>query len=215
MADRLGPPLGAGGHSEAGENELLEAIAERKREQERDGRAQYPALALGTAVVLSVGLFLAGDPATPPAQDILLGARAGVMGALLSMVIAFRGRTVGWSDDITGNLTDGIARLVVGLLSGAIIVLIAGSGILPSLQVGDQPVTGSGASWMTVMLLGVVAGFSERFVPDLLNDSIANQGRVQETNALRAAHQPSPRDPPEGSPVPPAPEPDIHRPHQR
>jgi hypothetical protein len=44
-----------------------------------------------------------------------------------------------------------------------------GSGIIPSLKIGDAEFKAGALTWQMVLLVGFVGGFLERLVPDLLD----------------------------------------------
>jgi hypothetical protein len=66
------------------------------------------------------------------------------------------------------NVTDGTLRLVIGVISAGVILLLFASGILPSLRIGDANFSGGKLTWQMVLVVGFVGGFLERLVPDLL-----------------------------------------------
>jgi hypothetical protein len=86
-----------------------------------------------------------------------------LIGAIFSIALAIRGRTVALDTERLDNVTDGVLRLSIGVISAGVLLLLLASGMLPSLMIGDTKVTGSGLTWQTVL-----AGFLERLVPDLL-----------------------------------------------
>ncbi len=65
-------------------------------------------------------------------------------------------------------MTDGTLRLLIGVISAGVLLLLMACGILPSLKIGDANFSGSALTWQMVLVLGFVGGFLERLVPDLL-----------------------------------------------
>jgi hypothetical protein len=99
----------------------------------------------------------------------LLAAKAGLVGAAFSIALAIRGRTVALDTDLLDNVTDGTLRLVIGVVSAGVLLLLLGSGIIPSLKIGDAEFKAGALTWQMVLLVGFVGGFLERLVPDLLD----------------------------------------------
>jgi hypothetical protein len=59
-----------------------------------------------------------------------------------------------------------LLRLVIGVLSGRVLLLLPSSGLVPRLALGEGPPV----NWIDVTWKGVlIAGFLERLVPDLLD----------------------------------------------
>jgi hypothetical protein len=134
------------------------------------GRFQYLKWSYGVAAVLIGVLFLASRAYTfqDTSSDLWLAGKAGLIGAIFSIALAIRGRTVALDTERLDNVTDGVLRLSIGVISAGVLLLLLASGMLPSLMIGDTKVTGSGLTWQTVLVIGFVAGFLERLVPDLL-----------------------------------------------
>lgn len=134
------------------------------------GRFQYLKWSYGAAALLIGLLFLASRlyPFQEASSDLWLAAKAGLIGAAFSIALAIRGRTVALDTDLLDNITDGTLRLVIGVISAGVILLLFASGILPSLRIGDADFSGGNLTWQMVLVVGFVGGFLERLVPDLL-----------------------------------------------
>jgi hypothetical protein len=134
------------------------------------GRFQYLQWSFGTALVLIVLLFVASRfyPLQPASSDLWLAAKAGLIGAAFSIALAIRGRTVALDTDLLDNVTDGTLRLLIGVISAGVLVLLFTSGIVPSLKIGDADFKAGALTWEMVLVIGFVGGFLERLVPDLL-----------------------------------------------
>ena len=152
---------------------LTDARASLLSEREVDLRAQYVGFALhlgvlGFLFLLAVHLVL---HLTLPAglrilNGVWVGCEAGLIGAILSIAIGLRRRTVALDIGIKGNRSDCMLRLIIGAVSGGTLVLLFASGLLPRLT-GSQGVMDH-ESIAFAMLLGVVGGFVEQLVPSLL-----------------------------------------------
>ena len=152
------------------------------------GRFQYLKWSFGTAAILIGLLFLAGRlyPFQEASSDLWLAAKAGLIGAAFSIALAIRDRTVALDTELVANLTDGTLRLLIGVISAGVLLLLLASGILPSLKVGDANFSGTGLTWQMVLLVGFVGGFLERLVPDLLEKKNP-QGNGSNTTAEATA----------------------------
>jgi hypothetical protein len=145
------------------------------------GRFQYLKWSFGTAAVLIVLLFVASRlyPFQEASSDLWLAAKAGLIGAAFSIALAIRGRTVALDTELLDNVTDGTLRLLIGVISAGVLLLLFASGIVPNLKIGDASFSGGTLTWQTVLLVGFVGGFMERLVPDLLekrNSQIGGNG---------------------------------------
>lgn len=134
------------------------------------GRFQYLKWSYGAAVLLTGLLFMASwlHPLRETSGDLWLAAKAGLVGAAFSIALAIRGRTVALDTDLLDNVTDGTLRLVIGIISAGVLLLLFKSGIVPSLKIGDADFKASSLTWEMVLVIGFLGGFLERLVPDLL-----------------------------------------------
>jgi hypothetical protein len=134
------------------------------------GRFQYLKWSYGTAALLIGLLFLASRfyPFQDASSNLWLAGKAGLVGAAFSIALAIRGRTVALDTDLLDNVTDGTLRLLIGVISAGVLLLLLACGILPSLKIGDANFSGSALTWKMVLVIGFVGGFLERLVPDLL-----------------------------------------------
>ncbi|WP_200306750.1 EamA family transporter [Paracraurococcus ruber] len=142
------------------------------REREVAGRLQYLACALASFALLFALLQLAAWLWPTPdgiANDLWMAAEAGLAGAAFSIVLAIRSRMVALDTQILGNASDGLLRLLLGAASGALLLLAFGAGIVPRMAFGEATLARDAMAWQGVLILGFIAGFLERLVPDLLD----------------------------------------------
>lgn len=136
------------------------------------GKGQYARFTLAMAVPVLLGLFLAEYVVFSDTDNFWMGTRAGVIGAIMSIALGLRQRTVlldiGWA----GNLWDSVLRLIIGAISGGTLVLLFSTGLLPTLTTaqGVQTPPSGIMSMQFIVLLGIMAGFAEKLVPNLLEE---------------------------------------------
>ena len=152
------------------------------------GRFQYLKWSFGTAAVLSAIFFAAGHvwPFGAVSNDLWLAGTAGLVGSAFSIALAIRNRTVALDTDWLDNVTDGVLRLLIGVISAGVLLLLLFCGVIPTLKLGDASFGGTSLSWQMVLIIGFVGGFLERLVPDLLNKNLQTSGG----NALNTAMPP-------------------------
>lgn len=138
------------------------------RERAVAGRLQYLGGVVTGGLLLGALVGAAGASGLLPDSLRAAGA-AGLLGAAFSAVLAVKNRTVALDTNRRGNLLDGSLRLVIGLVSGGLLILLLESGILERFQFDGAPLSIARFEWKGVVVLGFIAGFIERLVPDLLN----------------------------------------------
>ncbi|MEA2997141.1 MAG: hypothetical protein QOG74_2690 [Alphaproteobacteria bacterium] len=112
-------------------------------------------------------------PFTTPSGNIWLAARAGTVGAFFSIALAIRNRTVLTNLYRRDNFADATLRIVIGMIAAGVLILLLGSKLVPNFKIGDANISGTDITWQTVLVIGFVAGFLERLVPDLLEKGAA------------------------------------------
>jgi hypothetical protein len=145
------------------------------------GRQFYMISAGAVAAVLALILMGIGGNLTGGATQtgmLLLSSGAGALGAVLSIFIALRNRTVAPDQDWQTNIIDGAARIGIGVISAFALHLLLTSDFLSNSIASGLSLTGNGAvgtvsaiAWKSALLIGFAGGFLERLVPDLLEKS--------------------------------------------
>lgn len=115
-------------------------------------------------LLLSRLLKLDADPASLAA--IWTGAAGGVLGAFFSIAIGLRSRSILIDLQKWDNRRDAILRIAVGTIGGAILICLFLTGLFTLSGINFNATDNS--VLITALVLGFLAGFSERAVPDLL-----------------------------------------------
>jgi hypothetical protein len=168
MADAL--RLGLEKQSVTAQALLAEAIGEAQATQGRRGRLVYLQWA-GMAVFPALLLILFGGyfvQARTGVHLLVMSVGAGAIGAVLSIAIAIRARTVAIEGDWKSNAVDAAVRIGIGMISASVLFLLLNSGLISTITAGGVALNGGGMSWQIALIVGVAAGFLERLVPDLL-----------------------------------------------
>ncbi len=175
--------LGLDGQKDAAKSTLQAAIDDINATRLRKGRTAYlvyaGAMVLGALAMLCgvAGTIWFGWQATPDQvakglKHLMMATGSGAMGALLSTAIALRARTVATDLDLKSNAVDSAVRIMIGVISAAVLYLVLDSNLLDEVKV--QGVTlKPDINWKVALLVGFAAGFMERLVPDLLEKKLA------------------------------------------
>lgn len=183
--------LALDGDTDGAKETLTAAKASVLAKRAAAGRFQYLKWSYGAAAVLLGLLSLVSRfyPFQESSSNLWLAGMAGLVGAVFSIALAIRRRTVALDTERLDNVTDGVLRLSIGIISAGVLLLLFGSGILPTFKVGDAEFSGMDLTWQRVLVIGFVAGFLERLVPDLLEkkNSHANGSNKTEGAAVPVA----------------------------
>jgi hypothetical protein len=169
---------------------LLEAIKQDiLDERTSSARLQYLLVALGISVgIIVLGwLVLLTNIAGDDVASLWRAAAAGALGAFFSIAINIRARTVLPDLRWTSNMTDASLRIVIGFIGASVLMALVQA---KAVTVGLGEATfASAPHWLFALIVGFLAGFSERLVPDLLakaNTSPQPQPPVQPLPAAAA-----------------------------
>jgi len=200
-----GLQLALDGDSQAGKDALTAAKAQLLLDRAAAGRLEYLAWAAGAGAVMMVVLAIASRlyPFTQTADNLWLAAKAGLVGAAFSIALGIRSRSVGLDIDRVDNITDGVLRLGIGVISAGVLLLLIGSGVVPNVKVGDATLSGGQMTWQMVLIVGFVAGFLERLVPDLLDKRVSTLAGNAAGTPAAAPAAPASSTPPAGAPQTP------------
>jgi len=171
--------LGLEHKPEVGRLILDDVIADLQNVRASEGRNLYVGKALPVAVIgassliVLAGLLLiiGGIPfakAWSPLAHLAIAAGAGALGALLSIAISVRAKTVATDGDDASIRDDALLRVVIGVISAGALYLFLGTGVLSQLKIGEITFNAGAIPWQVALLIGFASGFLERLVPDLL-----------------------------------------------
>jgi hypothetical protein len=159
--------------------ELLKTIkADILAERVARGRLEYLTVAFavgaaGLAILLLAWIFGTYEN---DGIDLLRAAAAGATGAFFSVSLTMRSRRVLPDLERTANLMDAALRMLIGLMAGAVLMALIRANIV-NIGFGTNNAVGNEQSWLVVLIIGFIAGFSEQMVPDLLAKANASTDR--------------------------------------
>jgi len=104
---------------------------------------------------------------------LAMAVASGAIGALFSCVAQLRARTVATDGDTASNFVDSVTRIMVGMISAAALVLVIISDLFAEIDFSGAKLSTDTLNWHMVVVLGLLAGFVERLVPDLLEKKLA------------------------------------------
>jgi hypothetical protein len=174
--------LGLDGQTDAAKSTMQAAIDNIIAKRVSDGRTAY-LLYAGLLVIVAIVLLGAVaaamwfvEQSTPEFRAslgyLILATASGAMGAMLSTAIALRARTVATDGSRKSNIVDSAIRIMIGVISAAVLYLLLDSELLAKFSLSTRSM-GSEVLWKAALLIGFLAGFLERLVPDLLENKLA------------------------------------------
>lgn len=168
-------------------------------------RAQYVrwALFMMAGVLIVTGLLSSGvlnwlHNFGRPVMPAWTAVSGGAIGAFFSIAIGLKSRDVVIDLQNRENQLDVVLRMSIGAISGAVLYCLLASGLVTTSLVDSKrivlPAHGVGQySDIVVFLIGFVAGFFERLVPDMLNKT--NFGTPEPAGQDTPVRKPLPVDP--------------------
>lgn len=99
-------------------------------------------------------------------RALLEAAGAGGLGAFFSIALGIRGRTVLPDLQLLANSMDAVLRVIIGVIAATILIAMLIADVV-EMSIGTKDITTG--SWLVIFIVGFLAGFSERLVPDLLS----------------------------------------------
>ncbi|WP_420404689.1 hypothetical protein [Nisaea sp.] len=165
------------GHPEEGRQTLAGLSQRLSKRLGNVLRVLYFTICAVAALAITVALVIYTDGMTPAHKDTILGlntfhlsvaAVMGCLGALLSTATGLRSLAIDPAASLTINITYAVQRMLVGILGAVVLHITLKSGIVNAL-VGTAKYTGSDADAIyRLAFMSLLAGFSERLVPNLL-----------------------------------------------
>jgi hypothetical protein len=129
------------------------------------------ALLISVLFALVVSWWFSGGTAS----ELWRAAGAGAVGAFFSIALNIRSRTVLPDLRRISNVTDASLRVLIGFIGASVLMgLISAKAV--TLGLGGTPFNADEpkTAWLVVLIVGFLAGFSERLVPDLLAKASAS-----------------------------------------
>jgi hypothetical protein len=133
-----------------------------------DNTARYLASCLlcGILVVMACSILLSHQlPSTPELRIFVVAAMSGATGAMLSVATRLQAFQLQPCNQSYMNYWMSGTRVGIGLIAGPILLLL-------SQTIFSEPmrsiVMGKGGEWQGVVVLGLIGGFAERLIPNLL-----------------------------------------------
>jgi hypothetical protein len=177
--------LGLVGQKDAAKRTMQAAIDNIIAVRVSDGRTAYllwaalmvmGAVALLGSAAIATHLFPNYTEQLPSGLNFLmLATGSGAIGAMLSTAIALRARTVGTDASRQSNVVDSATRIMIGVISAAVLYVMLDSNLLDSFSVSVKAFAKNPSDqiWELALLTGFSAGFLERLVPNLLENKLA------------------------------------------
>jgi hypothetical protein len=168
--------LGLEAESKIGEKLLLDAIDDANAILLRKARFHYILWALTSCVVviflaiiaLAIAWKIYSINLEANAKGLPLVIIGGALGSLLSITMAVRSRSVLLEGDRLANWNEVIMRVLIGVISAAVLYMVIASSAVPQLKLGGFDLMDLSKPF-TCLLVGFFAGFVERLVPDLFD----------------------------------------------
>ncbi|MEQ8332959.1 hypothetical protein [Nisaea sp.] len=153
-------------------------------------RVLYFSICVVATLEIAVGLAIYTKTMTAPETETLLGlnvfelcvaAVMGCLGALLSTAIGLRRLAIDPAATLTINITYAIQRMLVGVLGAVVLHISLKSGIVSNLLGTTASAPAEAGTIYKLAFVSLLAGFSERLVPNLLDRAAETYGKENTT----------------------------------
>ena len=124
-------------------------------------------LALQVVIVSALALLNSDFKTEATHPGFLVACSAGGVGAFFSLAIGINGRTVVPNLIARDNILDPLVRGLVGVIAAGVLYTLLHSELV-TLSIGRSSLGGSKLTLAEIAIVGFLAGFIERLVPDLL-----------------------------------------------
>ncbi len=154
-------------------------------------RCQYVAFALAAVIASIIAVVWLAYPEISIREVVKFAGTAiagGALGALFSIALGIRDRSLLSDLQFVQNLVDAISRIFIGAMSGVILLCLMKTGVL-KFQLGTATVLGTDLGVFTVFAVSFVAGFSERLVGNMLRQ--VELSAASATNPLAGGKPPA------------------------
>ncbi|WP_299615658.1 hypothetical protein [Pelagibius sp.] len=140
-----------------------------------------------TIVIVSIATLLLADPIGIDLEELALAAIMGSVGALLSTAVGLKNLKIDTGASLVMNWVYGGQRMLVGVLGAGVLYLALRAGVATEMIPGLSDAPAAGAlpgepqplEPYKLAFVSVLAGFSERLVPNLLDRNGDNAERPQ------------------------------------
>ena len=149
-------------------------------------RVLYFSICVVATLEIAVGLAIYTKTMTAPETETLLGlnvfelcvaAVMGCLGALLSTAIGLRSLAIDPAATLTINITYAVQRMLVGVLGAVVLHISLKSGIVSNLLGTTASAPMETDTTYKLAFVSLLAGFSERLVPNLLDRAAETYGK--------------------------------------
>lgn len=147
------------------------------KERTSIGRVEYMVVAALVSLVALAAGHLFGSP------EVRLAIAIGAVGALFSIALGIRSRNIRTDLQRRDNVIDAALRIAIGAISATILIALLKAGFV-TVGLGKQPVDLSDLN--ALLVIAILAGFSERMVGDFLGSVALNGTKTAPAEAVSA-----------------------------
>jgi hypothetical protein len=140
---------------------------------QRTSLGRFDVLTAGFVVLLVfVTLFALLSLVHGTSKDLAIASMAGAAGAFFSLAIGIRSRTVLPNLITRDNISDAGLRVIIGVMAAGVLYILLHSDLV-TIAIGGAKLSGDALTREKAVVIGFLAGFLERLVPDLLAKTTA------------------------------------------